>query len=62
MESKIETIETTTLVLNVEEREWLKGMMQNSMYHNETREDEVMRGKFWTALGGATQRKFEDDG
>ena len=62
MESITEKIETTTLILKVEEREWLKGLMQNPINGlSESPQDETMRRKFWSALGGATMRTMEDD-
>ena len=47
---------TTTLVLNVEETEWLKSIMQNPMFarhpQDEDPQDRRLRAVFWTALGG----------
>ena len=68
MNSKIENVEKTTLILNKEEREWLKRLVQNPINHfnessayNESDKDKELRGKFFTACGGAT-KGGEDDG
>ena len=49
---KIEKIETK-LILNEDERIWLKGIMQNAIncpYEEERDEDRRMRHLFWKAL------------
>jgi hypothetical protein len=53
--SKVQEV-TTTLVLNAEEAEWLKAIMQNPMFvrlpQDEDPRDRKLRAIFWTALGG----------
>ena len=53
MESTIVKEEVTTLILNEEEKNWLKGMVQNHTLS----EDETsikMKQRFWEALGDSS--------
>lgn len=56
MESDIKTTTKTYLVLNEDEKEWLKGLVQNPIRpydagpEVESSEDSVMRTRFWNAL------------
>lgn len=43
---------TYTLTLTEQEKEWLKGLMQNPLYENEEFYDQDMRYTFWSGLGG----------
>ena len=56
MQTKTENVKIVTLVLNEQEAEWLKGLMQNPigvMYpQDEPKPDREMRRIFWEALGG----------
>lgn len=57
---KTKTIQVTQLTLDEEEREWLKGLVQNPINHrdgnnayNESEQDAKMRMKFFKACGGS---------
>ena len=50
MESKIEVTEKTTLVLNKEERQWLRRAMR--VQREESNAEFNMRNKFYLACGG----------
>ena len=53
---KSNKIETLELVLDKDEIQWLKGIMQNPLFDtkptDENPKDKEMRKKFWKALGG----------
>lgn len=50
MKSFVKTTTTVTLVLNPDEVEWLKALMQNPLGPSEQVDDRRMREKFWDAL------------
>ena len=60
MKSSIVKEEVVTLILDENEKEWLKGVMQNPINCNnpcqEEKSDKDMRMLFWSSLGGAVQR------
>lgn len=43
-------VTTTTLILNEDEIEWLKELIQNPIAAPELLTDSIMREKFWNAL------------
>jgi len=51
-----------TLAITAEEKEWLKGLMQNpiSCDGGESQLDNEMRSAFWVGLGGSLMRARAD--
>lgn len=49
-----------TLKLNIREALWLKNVIQNSIYVNESVEDAKMRRSFWETLTAPPEHKTED--
>jgi hypothetical protein len=50
MEGKKEATAKYTLILNEEERNWLRGMVQNPLINEESEKDRIMRQYIWNSL------------
>lgn len=57
MEAKLNCSNTVKLELVLTDKEfhWLKDMLQNPMYEDESPTERMMRGKWWHALNSAWQ-------
>jgi len=58
---KVETVETITINMNVQEAQWLKSLMQNPLRsineNSESTEQYIMRHKFFNALKEGLENK-----